>query len=74
MNSTTAVMDINHLKITGKRKRKTNFTYQVVNTADLSIAIRGVIFVQLSKDNYIKCDGVKRFKMSKKYVRLSKLI
>ena len=75
LNCTTAVMDINHLKITGKRKRKTNFRYQLVNTGDLSIAIRRVCgFVQLSKENYIKCNGVKRFKKSNKDVKMSKLI
>ena len=68
-------MKTNHLIINGKRKRKTNFTYQVVNTGDLSIAIRRVYdFVQLSKENYKKSDVVKRFKRSKKDVGLSKLI
>ena len=68
-------MNINHLKINDKRKRKSNFTYQVVNTGDLSIAIRRVYdFVQLSKENYKKSDVVKRFKRSKKDVGLSKLI
>ena len=66
-------MDINYLKTTGKRKRKPSFRYQMVNTGDLSIEIRRVRgFVQLSKDNYKKSDGVKRFKKSKKDVRLSK--
>ena len=68
-------MNINHLKINGKRKRKINFTYQVVNTGDLSIAIRRVYdFVQLSKENYEKSDDVKHSKKSKKDVGLSKLI
>ena len=67
-------MDINHLKIAGKRKRKTNFTYQVVNIGDLSIAIRRVNdFVQLSKESYKKFDAVERLKKSKKDVGLSKL-
>ena len=67
-------MNINHLKITDKRKRKINFTYQVVNTGDLSIANRRIYdFVQLSKENYKKSDGVQRFKKSKKDVKLSKL-
>ena len=68
-------MDINSLKINGKRKRKNIFTYQVVNTGDLSIAIRRIYdFVQLSKENYKKSGGVKHFKKSKKDVGLSKLI
>ena len=68
-------MKTNHLIINDKRKRKINFIYQVVNTGDLSIAIRRVYdFVQLSKENYKKSDGVKHFKNSKKYVRLSKLL
>ena len=67
-------MNINHLKINGKRKRKINFTYQLVNTGDLSIAIRRIYdFVQLSKENYKKSDGIKHFKNSKKDVGLSKL-
>ena len=67
-------MNINHLKITDKRKRKISFTYQVVNTGDLSIANRRICdFVQLSKENCEKFDDVKRFKKSKKDVRLSKL-
>ena len=67
-------MNINHLKLNGKRKRKTKFTYQVVNIGDLSIAIRRVYdFVQLSKENYKKSDDVKHFKKSKKDVGLSKL-
>ena len=58
----------------GKRKRKTNFTYQVVNIGDLSIAIRRVNdFVQLSKESYKKFDAVERLKKSKKDVGLSKL-
>ena len=68
-------MKTNHLIINAKRKRKSNFTYQVVNTGDLSIAIRRVYdFVQLSKENYNKSKDVKRFKKSKKDVGLSKLI
>ena len=67
-------MKTNHLIINDKRKRKINFIYQVVNTGDLSIAIRRVYdFVQLSKENYKKSDGVQRFKKSKKDVKLSKL-
>ena len=65
-------MDIKNLKMNGKRKRKINFTNQMVDTGYLSIAIRRTCgFVQLSRENYIKCDG---FKKSKKDVRLSKLI
>ena len=68
-------MDINHLKITGKRKRKINSTYENVNTGDLSITIRrGYGFVQFNKENYKNSDGVKRFKKSKNDMRLSKLI
>ena len=68
-------MDTKHLKINGKRKRKINFTYQVVNTGDLSIAIRRVYdFVQLSKESYKKSDDAKHFKKLKKDVGLSKLI
>ena len=63
-------MDIKNLKTNGKRKRKINFTNQMVDTGDLSIR-RNCGFVQLSRENYIKCDG---FKKSKKDVRLSKLI
>ena len=63
-------MDIKNLKMNGKRKRKINFTNQMVDTGDLSIR-RNCGFVQLSRENYIKCDG---FKKSKKDVRLSKLI
>ena len=67
-------MNINHLKLNGKRKRKINFTYQVVNIGDLSIAIKRVYdFVQLSKEKYKKSDGVKHCKKSKKDVGLSKL-
>ena len=65
-------MDINNLKITDKGKRITNSTYKLVNTGDLSIAIRRVYdFVQLSKENYKKTHGVKYSKKSKKDVRLS---
>ena len=65
-------MDINHLKIAGKRKRKTNFTYQVVNTGDLSIATRRVYgFVELSKENYKNSIDLKGLKKSKKDFRLS---
>ena len=67
-------MGKNHSKTNGKRKRKSNFTYQLVNTGDLSIAIRRVYdFVQLSKENSKKSDEVKPFKKSNKDVRLSKL-
>ena len=68
-------MDINYLKITGKRKRKINSTCEEVNTGDFSITFRkGYGFVQLSKENYKNSDGVKRFKKSKNDMRLSKLI
>ena len=46
-------MDINNLKMNGKRKRKINFTNQVLDTGDLSIR-RICGFVQLSKEKYIK--------------------
>ena len=74
MNCATAIMDTNHLKITGKRKRKINSTYEEVNTGDLSITFRrGYGFVQLSKENVKNSDGVRRFKKSINDMRLSKL-
>ena len=66
---------MNHLKITGKRKRKNNSTYENVNTGDLPITIRkGYGFVQFNKENYKNSDGVRRFKKTINDMILSKLI
>ena len=60
-------MDINNLKMNGKRKRKINFTNGVVDTGDLSIK-RICGFVQLSREKYIKT--YKDFKFTVNQVKL----
>ena len=67
LNSTAAVMDISNLKMNGKRKRKINFTNQVVDPGDLSIR-RMCGFVQLSREKYIKT--YKDFKFTVNQVKL----
>ena len=60
-------MDINNLKMNGKRKRKINFTTEVLDTGDFSIR-RTCGFVQLSREKYIKT--YKEFKFTVNQVKL----